>query len=137
MCFHFLDGGRVEDAETIATVAFRSSTGVDSLRAAFFQGRIVEKCVRPRVQNLTGERRWLWQVARDATNLSTLNFAQHFLKAVNVHRLSEAIVDGLLHQGMIRNLSVADDVLQTSELVGKNCGQKIFRFHTLKRRCDS
>ena len=73
---------------------------------------------------------------RDATNLATLNLAQHFLKAVNVHRLSEAIVDGLLHQGMIRNLSVTDDVLQTSELVGKNCGQEIFRFHTLKRRCD-
>ena len=35
---------------------------------------------------------------------------------------------------MVRNLAIAHDVLETRELIGKNCREQIFRFHSLQRR---
>ena len=37
---------------------------------------------------------------------------------------------------MIGNLAVPDDVFETRELVRENCGQQIFRFHSLERGGD-
>ena len=51
-----------------------------------------------------------------------LDLAQHFFQTVDVHRLGQAIVNRLFHQRMIGNLAVADNVLEASELVGKNGG---------------
>ena len=65
-----------------------------------------------------------------------LDSAQYFLQSVDVHCLGEAITNRLLHQWMIRDLAVANDVLQARELIRENCGQKIFRFHPLQRRGD-
>ena len=67
-------------------------------------------------------------------NLAALDPAQDFFQSSDVHGFGEAIVNRLFHQWMIWNLAIADDVLQTRELVRKNCCQKIFRFHALQWR---
>ena len=112
--------------EAVAAVPFRSSPRVDSLSAAFFKRRVIEKSVRARIQDLACERRRLRQVARDASDLALLDSAQHSFQSVDVHRLCQAIINRLLHQRVIWNLPVADDVLEARQLIGKNCSEKVF-----------
>ena len=39
--------------------------------------------------------------------------------SVDVHRLMEAILDGLAHEWVVRDLAVAGDVLETRDLIWK------------------
>src|SRR5262249_58102363 len=73
------DRGRVEDPQSVATVSFRSTPGVNGLSPPFFKRRVVEKCVRARIQDFGCERRRLRQIACDTVNLAVLDLAQNFL----------------------------------------------------------
>ena len=78
--FHFVDRGGVENTQPVATPAaarLGSATRVNSLGAAFFQWRIIQKRIRPRIQNLRRERRRLRQIARDAAYLTVFDLAQN------------------------------------------------------------
>ena len=136
---HFGDRRCVKETEAVAAPAaagFRSTPRVNRLSAALLERRIIQKRIRPRVQNLSSERRRFWQITGDAADLVAFDLAQHFFQTLNVHRFAQAIVNRLLHEWMIGNLAVSNDVFETRELVRKNRGQKIFRFHSLERGGD-
>src|SRR5262249_59066892 len=73
-CFrlNLIDRGGVENTEAIAAVSVRSAPRVNRLSPAFFQRRVVEKCVRPRIQDFGRKRRWLRQIACNASDLVAL-----------------------------------------------------------------
>lgn len=52
----------------------------------------------------------------------------------DVHRLGQAIVQGLLHKRMVGHFAVTGDVLQAGKLIGKNGGQQILGLHSLEGR---
>ena len=67
----------------------------DRLRTPLLERRIVEESVRPRGQDLGGERRRLGQLAGEHPDLAALEAREHSLEAVDVHRLVQAIGDRL------------------------------------------
>ncbi len=81
--------------------------------------------------------RWLGQVAGNALDRSSFDLPKKRDQAVNVRCFGKAIVNALFDQRMIRNFPVAYDVLEAGELIGKNRGQKVLRFHPLQRRRNS
>ena len=44
----------------------------------------------------------------------------------NIHGLGQAIVDGLIYQGVIWNLAFALDILKTGNLVREDMGDQVF-----------
>src|SRR5256885_314415 len=85
--------------------------------AAPSERRIVQERVRSRTQDLERERRRLRQIAVDDADLAGFHGAQHALEPFDVHRLVQAIVDRLIDQRMIRELTLANDVLGTGDLI--------------------
>ena len=80
------------------------------------------------------QRRWFRQIARNALDGAALDLFEHGDQPVNVHRLGQTVLNGLLHQRMVGNLAVAGDVLQAGQLVREHRGQEVLRFHALERR---
>jgi len=79
--------------------------------AALLERRVVEEGVRVRVDQLVGQRAGLDGVARHDRDLAALEALDHVAQALDVHRLDEAVADGLEHERVIRDLAVARDVL--------------------------
>ena len=77
------------------------------------------------------QRGGLRQVPGDAIDLAILNALEHLDQPVDVHGLTETILNRLLYQRMVWHLAISRNVLQASQLVGKHRGQQIFRFHAL------
>ena len=80
------------------------------------------------------EGRRLGQIARHTLNRAAFDLLQHGDQTVNVHCFAQTIVNRLSHQWMIRDFAIARDILQASQLVGKDRRQQILRFHALERR---
>ena len=59
---------------------------------------------------------------------------QQTFKSGYVHCHLQTIANGLSHQRMIGNLTLADDVFRAGNLIGKHGGNEIFRRHTLQLR---
>ncbi len=80
------------------------------------------------------EDRGLRGVARhtgDVTREDALDDRAQFRK---IHRLGQAVLDGLLHQRVVGDFPVAGDVLETGGRIRKRRGHEIVRFHPLERR---
>ena len=67
-----LDGSRIERSQIGGIGRLVCPARVHRLGTALLERRIVEEGVGPRVQDLVRERRWLGQIARDATDLAPL-----------------------------------------------------------------
>ena len=106
------------------------------LGAALFEGRVVEEGVRLRAQDFVRHRRRLDRVDRRRPQLAVLDAVQDVEERVDVHRLVEAVVDRLAHQGVIGDFDIADDVLGAGHLGGKDGGEEVAGAHPLNRRRD-
>src|ERR1051326_7277301 len=134
---YFLYRGGIQDAESIRGGGFAGPPGVHRLCAALLQRRVVEERVRPGVEDLVRQRRWLGQIAREAFDGAGLNLPQHRDQTFDIHSRGQAIFDGLVDERVVRNLAVAGNVLEAGELVGEHRGEKVLRFHALERGGDS
>ena len=81
------------------------------LGPALLQRRIVEIGIGTRRQHLERQRRGFGQVAGDDFDITRLDAREQAFEAGKVHRLVEAVADGLAHQRMIRDLAIAREVL--------------------------
>ena len=103
--------------------ARRSSSGASSRNAYGFAFRIsCENC------DGTGVSTARVRIA------ATANSVQHAPQPVDVHRLGEHVLHHLLHQRVIGNLDVADNVLLARGHVGKDRRQKIVAANALNLR---
>ena len=107
---------------------------VDRLRPPLLERRVVQKRVRPGVQNFVRQRRRLGRVARDQTDVAGVNARQDPRQAVEVHRLFETVANRLGDERMIGKLPIAGNVLQAGGGVGKDRRQQIVGQHALQRR---
>ena len=110
----------IEPAEVGGVLGREPAPAHHRLGAALLQRRIVEIGIGPRRQHLERQRRGLGQVARDDADVARLDAREQPLEAVDVHRLVEAVGDGLADQRMVRDLALADEVLGAGDLVGKH-----------------
>ena len=129
------DRAEVEPAEVFRLPCMEAAR-LYGTRAAFFQRRIVEEGVGPRAQHFRGERRRPGQVAGDHLHLARFQRAQQREPAVHVHRLAQAVVQGLRDQRMVRHLAFADDVLEAGDLVGEYRRHQVLGLHPLQLRRD-
>ena len=106
----------------------------DGLRAPLLQRGVVQERIGPRVQHLVRERRRLVEVARHHADGPRLQALQQPRQAGQVHRLGEAVGDGLAHQRMIRHLALARQVLRARDLVGEDAADQVLGLHPCKRR---
>ena len=90
------------------------------LSAAFFERGVIEICVGPGRQHFESKRRGLGQIARDDTDFACFEPGEDLRQAVDVHGIDEAIRYGLADQRMVGDLTLANKVLGTSKLVGKD-----------------
>src|SRR5262249_43459534 len=63
-----------------------------------------------------------------------MDFCQHAGEAFEVHRLFEAVADRLSDEGMIRNLTITRDVLETGCGIRKDGSHEIVGLHPLELR---
>ena len=59
---------------------------------------------------------------------------QHVLEPLQVHRLGERILHHLAHQGMVRDLHLAFEILRARRRVGKDRRQQVIGAHALNLR---
>ena len=122
------------DRSSVEHVVARHAAGVDGLRPSLFEGCVIEKCVRLGVEDVVRQGRRLRSIARDADDLSAVNALQHASQPVEVHRLLQTVVHRLIDQGMVGDLTVAGDVLETRGCIRKNRGHQIVGHGALKLR---
>ena len=117
---HARDRLGVEPAEVGGVLRVEPAPGHHRLGAALLERRIVEIGVGPRRQDLERERRRLGQVARDDPDRAGLRCRAAAARAVDVHRLVQAVGDRLADQRMVGDLALADEVLGAGDLVGED-----------------
>ena len=110
----------VERAEVRGGLRIEPAAQRDRLGAALLERRVVQEGVGLGLEDLVGERRGLDDVAGDHRDLARLHAAQEVLQPLDVHRLFQAVAQGLLDQRVIGDLALAHDVLQAGELVGED-----------------
>ena len=130
---HALDRGGIERAE-LRRARLAGAPRVDGMSPPLLQRRIVEEGIRPRVEDLVGERRRLRRVASDETQLPAVDAFEHARQPGEVHRLLQAVAHRLADERVIRNLPVARDVLEAGRRVGEDRGHQIVREHALELR---
>ena len=123
----------IEPAQIVRAVGIPAAA-LYGLGAALFQRCIVEERIRRRVQHFCGERAGRGEVARDHVDGAALDRTQNGQQAIDVHRLAQAVVHGLIDQRMIRHLAFAHDVFQAGDLVGEHRGEQVLALHPLQRR---
>ena len=133
---HAVDRTLIQRAQVAVGCRVRRAARHDRLRAAFFERRVIQEGVRPRVEDLVRERRRLGCVAGDEPQSAGVNAIEQRRERRVVHRLFEAITDRLLHQRMIGNLPVAGNVLEARGGVRKDRRHQIVGEHALQRRRD-
>ena len=105
--------------------------------AALFQGRVVQEGVGHGVQNLVGKDRRLHRVPGVDLDFALFDGRQDFLVSLQVHRLGQAIADGLEHQGMVRRLDgLARRIVLALHLGGEHRRQQVVGAHPLQGRGD-
>ena len=104
------------------------------LGAALLQRGVIEIGIGARRQHLERQRRGLRQVAGDDFDVTRLDAREQAFEAGKVHRLVEAVADGLAHQRMIRDLAVAREVLGARDLIGKHRPDQVLGAHARELR---
>ena len=131
---HPLDGLRVEPPEVGRARRVEPAPPRYRPRAALLERGVVEERVRLGVQDLVRERRGLRQVARVHRDLAPLDALEEGHETVDVHRFVQGVVDGLVHQGVVRDLPLPpSEVLGARDLVGKHHRDEILGLHPLDR----
>ena len=123
----------VESAEVAEFLDGKTATGRDGPGPSFLDFTSVEKRVRVGVEQFPTERRGFAGVATDQFDFSGVNPLEHRLESLEIESLVEAIVHGLLHEGMVGDLVVAGDILLASGQLGKNGGQQVVGTESLDR----
>ena len=100
---HALDRLGVERAE-VARLSGSVRRSVTARVRRSSSGASSRKVYGLRVQDLVRERRRLGRVARVQADLAALDALEHAVQAVDVHRLVQAVVDGLADQRVVGDL---------------------------------
>ena len=115
---HPRDRFGIEPAELGRVLRREPAPAHHRLGAPFLQRRIVEIGVGPRRQHLSASGEGCVRSrAIDADRRRTSMPAQQPFQPFDIHRLGQAVVDGLVDQRMIGNLALADQVLGAGDLV--------------------
>ena len=130
------DSRFIQDAQVVVCQRLPGAPGLNGLRPPLFQRRVVQKRVRSGVQNLVGERRGFCRVAGDELQFTAMDLLEHTVEAVEVHGLLKAVTNGLLHQGMVRDLAIARDVFEACGGIREYSRHEIVGEHPLQLRRD-
>ena len=133
---HRLDGSDVERTEILGGLRIAPAAHLHGLGASFLQRGIVEEGVGSGAENLGGERRRLDEVAREDVDGAAFQAAQDAEQTFDIHRLVQAVVEGLRDQRVVGNLALADDVFQAGHLIRKHAGEQVLGAHALQLRRD-
>ena len=133
---HPCDGGGIELAEVFGFFRIDIAALLHGTGAAFFQRGIVEEGVRAGGKYLGRQWRRCRQIAGFDTRIAVFEPLQQRKKTVHVHGIVQAVVKRLRDERVIGNLSFADDVFQTCDLIRKHRAEQIFAAHALNLRCD-
>ena len=120
-----LDRSGVQNPQAVIARRLKGPTGVNGVSAPLFQWRIIQKCIRTGTENFVRERRRLGKIPGHASDPALFDVAQQLFETVDIHRFGETIINGLIDQRVIGQLTVARKVFRTSELVRKNRGEQI------------
>ncbi len=133
---HLADRIGVELAEVGRSLGVHPAPRHHRLRATLFQRCVVEVRIRPRGEDFQRERRRLDEIAREHLDIAAFDRGKQLLEPVDIHRVVQAIADRLLHERVVRDFAVADEVLAARHLVGKDRREQIFGRHALQLRRD-
>ena len=128
-----VDRERIERAD-LARVWPEGSPHLHRTRPPLFERCVVEERVRVGIENLVGERRWLRRIDGDRANLTAVDRRENRLQASHIHRLVQAIPNGLVHERVVGDPNVADQVLGARRLIRKHRCEQVVGPHTLNRR---
>ncbi len=116
-----LDCPQIERAKIRSRFGIEPSPLKHSPSPSLFKRRVVEKRIRPRVQNFLRERGCFNNVTGDQSFFAALDRSEQRLEAFDVHRFFETIANSLSNQRMIWYFDVAaGQVLGTSDLIRKD-----------------
>jgi len=130
---HFVDGSRIECAD-FAGLHSERPPHLNGSSPAFLQRRIIEICIRVRVQNFVRERRWLRRIHRNGAHAAASDRIQQMLQSIQVHRFMETIPNRFIDERVIRQANISHDIFAACRLVRKNGREQIVRPHALNRR---
>ena len=133
---HPRDGVGVEPAEIGGGLGREPAPAHHRLGAALLQRRVVEIGIGTGGEHLERQRRRLGQIAGDDANVAGFDPPQQPFQPGDVHRLVEAVGDGLAHQRMVGDLALAREVLGAGDLVGKDRRDEILGTHARELRRD-
>ena len=104
--------------------------------ASLLERRIVQEGIGLGVQDLLGERRGLGQITGDDPRLAARDLPEQAFQPLDIHGLAEAVAQGLLDQGVVRDLAPAGHVLETGGLIREHRGQEVVGQDALELRPD-
>jgi hypothetical protein len=104
----------------------------DGARPSLLERCVIQKGVRPGIENLVCEGRGLDRVAELHPDLAAFDPFEKGEEAGEVRRLVKAVPNRLADQGVVRNLDRARYVLLTGNLVRKDRSEQIVRLHPLE-----
>ena len=93
--------------------------------AALFERGVVQERIRAPVQDLLGEHRRDDRVDAVGPYLAGANRLQHLDEASEVHRLGAAVVKGLAHDQVVRDLNRPRDVLLACRKGGEDSRHQV------------
>ncbi len=135
---HLLDRRRVQRSNFSCQLSWKRAPHLHRTRPPLFQWRVVEKRIGIRIQDLVRERRRQRRIDRHTANGAGFDLLEKDSQPVEVHRLSETVTQGLVHERMIRHpaCSFTNHIVLTGQRVGEDGPKQIFCLHPLDLRRD-
>jgi hypothetical protein len=130
---HPLDRLRIEQGPR-PRVDRQPARDADRPGPPFLERRIVEKGVRPAVQNLVAQRRWFGAVAEVQAHCAPFHGFEQQLEPPDIHRLVQTVVERLPHQRMLGNFDRTGGIFLALGQRRKDRGHDVVRLHPLDRR---
>ena len=125
------DGVGAKGSEVTGGVGEGLAEG-DGAGAALLDGGVVEVGVGAAADDLVGHGRGLDRIDGVEANGAVLDAGEHVLQAVHVHRLVEAVVAGLAHEGVVGEGEGLVEVLLATDLGGEDGGHEVVAAHALE-----
>ena len=119
----------VETAHLVGGIRIKPAPAHHRLRAALLERRVVEIGIRPCGEHLAGERRGLGQILGDDPDGARLDVGKQMLEAFDIHRLVEAIGNGLRDERMVGHLALAHQILGAGHLIGEDRAHQVLCHH--------
>ena len=129
---HPPDRLRVETAQVRCLLHRQMASRLNGQRAPLFGRGIVQEGVRPGAQHLLGQWRGTGQLAAHHLHFAGLDTAQQGGQSSDVHGPVQAVLQGLRHQRVIRDLALAGQVFRAGQLIGKHRSQQVLGVRALK-----